>query len=94
MNKVRVLLVGIGGYGEKTRLFRSKGGWDWEPVCECDYAAGENWLAVQIPRAALGSPSRVDFKWMDNMQNEGDILDAYQFGDAMPYGRFMFRAML
>ena len=51
--------VGIGGYGEKTRLYRSKGGWDWEPVCECDYAAGENWLAVQVPRAALGAPQRI-----------------------------------
>jgi len=31
------------------------------------------------------------FKWADNNLAEGDILDLYQYGDAAPGGRFMYR---
>mgnify|MGYP006864374383 FL=1 len=30
------------------------------------------------------------FKWSDNMQTDGDIMDFYSYGDVAPGGRFCF----
>ena len=76
-------------------LERSKGGWDWEAVQEVRYSVKDNVLQIEIPRKALGLDGKGDpvfnFKWADNMQEEGDILDFYVNGDVAPGGRFMFR---
>lgn len=90
--------------GEKAALERSLGGWSWERVAEVEYRVKGNRLEVAIERAALGlpdggTPPSLRFKWADNAfrpgsdPNDGarDILDFYQYGDAAPDGRFMFR---
>ena len=50
---------------------------------------------LSVPRAALGLDGAenftLDFKWWDNAQKLGDILDTYVSGDAAPDGRFNFR---
>ena len=33
----------------------------------------------------------VDFKWIDNPQRAGDIMDLYGSGDVAPEGRFRYR---
>jgi hypothetical protein len=33
----------------------------------------------------------LDFKWADNIQRPGDIMDFYLSGDVAPEGRFRFR---
>ncbi|MDO5114125.1 MAG: hypothetical protein Q4E67_07085, partial [Planctomycetia bacterium] len=80
--------------GEKAVLEKSLGGWEWEKVAEVSYVVEENRLEIVIPRKCLGLEGRkidLRFKWVDNSQNDGDILDFYQYGDAAPDGRFVYR---
>lgn len=75
-------------------LERSAGGWNWEGVGEVEYSVQGNRLQIRIPRAMLGierGPFAVNFKWSDNMQNDGDIMDFYVNGDVAPGGRFKYR---
>lgn len=72
----------------------STGGWKWKEVAQADYAIKGKRVEIAIPREALGllkAKIDIQFKWADNMQNEGDIMDFYQFGDAAPSGRFNYR---
>lgn len=53
-------------------------------------------LHLTIPRAALGLSKNsasisLDFKWADNIQAPGDLMDFYVSGDAAPEGRFRYR---
>jgi hypothetical protein len=34
---------------------------------------------------------RIDFKWADNLQHPGDVMDFYKSGDVAPAGRFNYR---
>ncbi len=79
--------------GEKAMLERSAGGWNWETVGEVDYRVDGTRLQLKIPKRMLGIESddfAINFKWSDNMQSEGDILDFYQNGDAAPGGRYKY----
>jgi len=58
--------------------------------------SGHN-LHLSIPRSALSFSEEapgvsLDFKWADNLQHPGDIMDFYVSGDVAPEGRFMFRS--
>ncbi|MCX6376006.1 MAG: hypothetical protein NTU88_08260 [Armatimonadetes bacterium] len=71
-------------------------GWNWKPKSEIRYCVKGNELELAIPRKALGfgdleKPLRFDFKWADNMQQDGDILEFTVNGDAAPNGRFSYR---
>jgi len=60
-----------------------------------DRAEGSE-LQLAIPRrllyAAAGQePRSVDFKWADNLQHAGDVMDFYNSDDVAPAGRFRFR---
>jgi len=53
-------------------------------------------LELAIPRQALGLKNgrgavKFDFKWADNLQRPGDIMDFYLDGTVAPEGRFNFR---
>ncbi|QTH40420.1 hypothetical protein J4772_22875 [Cohnella sp. LGH] len=77
-------------------LERSLGGWTWEAVGEIGYAVRGNELQLAIPRTLLGldrsnRERELSFKWADNMQNEGDPIDFYQYGDVAPAGRLNYR---
>jgi len=39
----------------------------------------------------VGEKFVINFKWSDNMQNEGDIMDFYVNGDVAPGGRFKYQ---
>ena len=49
-------------------------------------------MQIAIPRNAIGMEKEVNFnfKWVDNTQEDGDIMDFYKSGDATPLGRFAF----
>lgn len=82
------------GHGETTSLEVSAGGWDWRTVGAVDMRAEGNCMHLAIPKAMLriqGERFTLEFKWMDNSQNPGDILDSYIHGDAAPHGRFRHR---
>jgi hypothetical protein len=74
----------------------NEGGWNWKKIQPVKYVVKGNQLHLAIPRAALGleSPGQslhLDFKWADNLQHPGDIMDFYLSGDVAPEGRFKYR---
>ena len=79
--------------GSKARLEKNiQGIWMWEDAAKVKFFAKGNRLVIRIPRAVLGIDGKVDieFKWNDNMQKEGDIMDFYVSGDTAPFGRFNY----
>jgi len=79
-----------------TWLEANTGGWNWKPRAQVSYRVEGRDLHLAIPRAALGiddntSRLSLDFKWADNVQSPGDIMDFYLSGDAAPEGRFAYR---
>ena len=79
---------------DKATLEKSKGGWSWEKVAEVAYSVDGDTMVVTIPRAALGigeGDFTVNFKWSDNMQTDGDIMDFYVNGDVAPGARFKYQ---
>lgn len=80
--------------GTTAVLEASKGGWNWENAENVLYKAEGNRLQVRIPRSALGIDGVnfvLNFKWSDNMQDDGDIMDFYVHGDVAPEGRFKYQ---
>ncbi|MDF2923759.1 MAG: hypothetical protein K0R57_2673 [Paenibacillaceae bacterium] len=77
-----------------TTLERSLGGWNWQTVSDSiSYAMAGNELHLAIPRDLLGlseDPVNLEFKWSDNMQNDGDMMDFYTHGDAAPDDRLRY----
>ncbi len=77
-----------------TGLERCRGGWDWQPLAEVPLRVEGDQLMVSIPRKLLGldtsKPLSLQFKWHDNMQVEGDIMEFTVSGDAAPNDRFNY----
>ena len=74
-------------------LERSKGGWNWEKVCGVKYTVNGNRIVICIPKASFNiynNDFKVNFKWSDNMQTEGDVMDFYVNGNAAPGARFKY----
>lgn len=79
----------------KAVLERSTGGWNWEKVADVDYTVNGDTMIVTISRAALGISAdaetfSLNFKWSDNMQKDGDVMDFYVSGDVAPGARFKY----
>lgn len=67
--------------------------WEWKEVGKSSYVVKDNRLEVKIDRKMLnrmGKPLDFEFKWNDNMQDNGNIMDFYVNGDTAPGGRFNF----
>ena len=80
------------GYRKAVLSRNGDGAWKWTPAGEVDYAVEGNRMEIRIPRALLNLSGSLDFefKWSDNMQDEGNIMDFYSNGDVAPGGRFNF----
>ena len=77
----------------KATLERFTGGWNFEAAGSLAYAVTEDRLVITVPRAALGLESdtfTLTFKWSDNAQADGDVMDFYSSGDTAPGGRFKY----
>ncbi len=79
----------------KAVLERSLGGWNWSGRATMPLKVEGNQLQLSIPKALLlpvGSDSklRLQFKWADNYQGEGNIDSFYTDGDAAPIGRLNY----
>jgi hypothetical protein len=77
-------------------LEKNTGGWNWEKVMPVEWRAQGDELQLAIPRAALGlqpgeTETAVDFKWADNLQHPGDVMDFYVSGAVAPAARFNYR---
>ena len=67
--------------------------WEWDSVAHAKFAVNKNKLELEIPRSILnlvGKSINLEFKWNDNMQENGNIMDFYVNGDTAPGGRFNF----
>ncbi|MGN0002591.1 MAG: hypothetical protein ACI35V_04075 [Sphingobacterium composti] len=67
--------------------------WEWEIVAEFPFVVRNNKLEIAISRSALNLLNKTldfEFKWSDNMQENGNIMDFYVNGDVAPGGRFNF----
>ncbi|MDR2384189.1 MAG: hypothetical protein LBD80_00805 [Tannerella sp.] len=76
----------------KITVERNTGGWNWEKCGEADYKVAGKILEIKIPRSilSLNGKLNIEFKWSDNMQQQGDIMDFYISGDVAPAGRFNY----
>ena len=79
-----------------TWLERNGGGWSWQEAALVSYRVEGCELHIAVPRAALGLADNaerlaIQFKWADNLQTPGDVMDFYLSGDVAPEGRFMYR---
>ncbi|MDD3543321.1 MAG: hypothetical protein PHO69_11650, partial [Petrimonas sp.] len=57
------------------------------------YAVKNNQLEIKLDRETvgmIGTKLDFEFKWNDNMQENGNIMDFYVNGDTAPGGRFNF----
>ncbi len=79
-----------------TWLERNAGGWKWEKVAKVNARISGTELHLAVPRPAIGIPEgpgglAIDFKWTDNLQHPGEIMDFYVSGDAASDARYKFR---
>jgi len=81
--------------GQETWLEKNVGGWKWERVAKVPLMVEGNELMLAVPREVLGllgaDGVAFGFKWWDNAQKPGDIMDTYLDGDVAPEGRFNYR---
>ena len=78
-----------------TWLEKNEGGWKWTKGAKIRFAVKDRELQLAIPRSALGLAANttslsIDFKWADNIQKPGEIMDFYLSGDTAPDGRFAY----
>jgi len=80
--------------GSKVIVEKNVGGrWEWEAIGESKFAVNNNKLEIEITKQLLnltGNDIDIEFKWNDNMQENGNIMDFYVNGDTAPGGRFNF----
>ncbi len=72
---------------------KNKDGWEWEKCGEATYKVSGKQMEISIPRSALAIKDKklnFEFKWADNIQEAGDIMDFYLSGDVAPAGRYNF----
>ena len=78
-----------------TQLESCTGDWNWTKKTDIQYAVKNNEMELAIPMADLGitNPNEftLDFKWIDNAVNDGDIQECLSDGDSAPNGRFRYR---
>jgi len=75
-------------------LEKSNGGWNWSLIGKLKYSIKVNILQIIVPKDIIEQKQKnvpsFNFKWSDNMQNDGDIMDFYMNGDVAPGERFTF----
>ena len=73
---------------------RSDKTWNWNKVGAAEYVIDGAALVLKVKRSILGVADdkslNLEFKWSDNMQEDGNIMDFYVNGDVAPLGRFNY----
>ena len=68
--------------------------WKWQIVGGAEFYVEGCEMEIAIPRKVLQLDRKggfeLEFKWVDNSQQDGDIYDFYLNGDAAPLGRFNY----
>jgi len=80
--------------GSTATIEKSDSTWNWSKVGEAQYIVNGKTLVIKIGRSILGATNdkllNFEFKWSDNMQEDGNIMDFYVNGDVAPSGRFNY----
>ena len=80
--------------GDSALIEKSQGSWNWEKVGNAEYSMNDKFLVIKIKQSFLGIKKNenlnFEFKWSDNMQEDGNIMDFYVNGDVAPGGRFNY----
>ncbi|MHA4896511.1 hypothetical protein ACXZ1K_17295 [Pedobacter sp. PWIIR3] len=76
----------------KTAILEKAGkGWNWKSYAQVQYSFADHKLEIKVPKILLNlRDNSFQFKWSDNMQKDGDIMDFLVNGDVAPLGRFNF----
>lgn len=78
-----------------TSLEICNNGWNWKKCATLNYRTEGNEMVIAIPMQAVGihdpNDFSIDFKWIDNAVEEGDIQECLIDGDSAPNGRFRYR---
>lgn len=72
----------------------SVGGWEWRQIGSAAWRTEDKRMHIAVPKSLLRINDvrfAIEFKWVDNMQRPGDIMDLYINGDTAPLGRFRYR---
>lgn len=68
--------------------------WNWLNSGKAAYVINNNTLVLKLKKSVLGLSNsdqlNFEFKWSDNMQEDGNIMDFYVNGDVAPTGRFNY----
>lgn len=80
----------------RTSLNVSIGSWKHRIRVIVDYRVVGKEIELAVPRKHLGledltKPLQFDFKWMDHIKIEKDMMEIYLNGDTAPNGRFKYR---
>lgn len=93
-NGYDIIVNRVSPKGDKVIIEKNVSGrWEWNPVAETKFAVNNNKLEFGIAKSLLNLRSNqidIEFKWNDNMQENGNIMDFYVNGDTAPGGRFNF----
>ncbi|MDP4185857.1 MAG: hypothetical protein Q8862_11935 [Bacteroidota bacterium] len=93
-NGYDIIVNRVSPNGNKVIVEKNVGGrWEWEPIAQTRFAVNKNKLELEINRSLLnlnGKDIDIEFKWNDNMQENGNIMDFYVNGDTAPGGRFNY----
>jgi len=80
--------------GDSVIVEKNINGWLWEKSGSAEYKINTKSLVLKVPFSCLGltagSRLNFEFKWSDNMQEDGNIMDFYVNGDVAPGGRFNY----
>ncbi|MES2828740.1 MAG: hypothetical protein V4687_11305 [Bacteroidota bacterium] len=77
--------------GKMAGLEKTDKGWNWKSCGQVAYSYAGNKLEIKVPIKILKlSGKSFQFKWSDNMQADGDIIDFLLNGDVAPLGRFNY----
>ena len=80
--------------GDSATVEKSGTTWNWEHSGAAGYVVDGKTLVIKIKRSVLGIPDGLnmnfEFKWSDNMQEDGNIMDFYVNGDVAPGERFNY----
>lgn len=67
--------------------------WNWKNIGSAKIKVFDKELVISIPRKLVGAKGKslnFEFKWSDNMQEEGNPMDFYVNGDVAPSARFNY----
>lgn len=67
--------------------------WKWESIGKASVKVFDKEIVISIPRTILGAKNKslnFEFKWSDNMQEDGNPMDFYVNGDVAPSARFNY----